>query len=103
MDDLGLDDDLCHPRKLPKHAARTDKDAPSHPITSSACAINSGGTGRQCLGVFKLTTRLNLVVGRSAGFSPLKILEARKFPRDPRPNGQCLLFVRERCPWPTYR
>jgi hypothetical protein len=41
-----------------------------HPITSSACTIKSGGTGRQCLGGFQIDDPLELdrQVGRLLAF-----------------------------------
>src|SRR5262249_53272551 len=62
-------------------AEQRDELAPLHSITSSAVASSEVGTSMpSALAVVRLTTRSNLVgcsTGRSAGFTPRKILSTR--------------------------
>jgi hypothetical protein len=63
-----------------QQATRSDRTRPPHSITSSAVASSVCGTSMpSALAVFRLITNSNLVgcvTGKSAGFSPLRILPA---------------------------
>jgi hypothetical protein len=67
-------------RPSPPSAGKMGKRSRFHSITSSARASNVGGISRpSSLAVFRLMTSSYLVgvcTGRSAGFSPLRILSA---------------------------
>src|SRR6266404_6345275 len=70
----------CERRCRSQHSKQADERAPPHSITSSASASHLSGTSSpSALAAFRLMTNSNLVgcvTGKSAGFSPLRILPA---------------------------